>query len=309
MEARIWDGELKGPGLYLGVPMDVYRADPCPAPSLNASVAKLALNRSLAHVAAAHPKVTPVEPDEDDEEKSPTRAMDIGSAAHALAFGVGASIALIHAKNWKKKADQEAKKAAYEAGEIPLIPKEYRRAKAMADISRPIINDLLGGSIVAEAMMVWRDEKGFWYRGLIDRMRGDARVVIDYKTTGRIASPEEASKLVYTTDAYFQEGFYRRGLDALDPGGMGRRRFCFLYQEQDAPFTPCLVETSEAGRTAADEMVEASINVWQRGLVTGEWPGYPLGPHIASPPDWLLNRWTHRAETDETLNPYHMELS
>ncbi|MES2724880.1 MAG: PD-(D/E)XK nuclease-like domain-containing protein [Pseudomonadota bacterium] len=310
MKVTLWHKEVDGPGLYLGIPMTDYRADPCPVPSLNSSVARLCLERSLAHAAAAHPRITPVEPDEDDEESSPTRAMDIGSAAHSLAFGIGARIALIHAKNWRTKAAQEARKAAWAAGEIPLLPKELRRAEAMAAISRPIIDDLLGGSLVAEAMMVWRDAKGFWFRGLIDRMRADARVVIDYKTTGRIASPEEATRLVYSSGAYFQEAFYRRGLDALDPAGVGRRRFCFLYQEQEPPFTACLVELSEAGRSMADEEVQAAINVWQRGLVTGDWPGYPLGPHVASPPDWMMTRWTRRAETDETLNPhFELELS
>lgn len=308
MEARIWDGTFEGPGLYLGVPVDVYRADPCPAPSLNASVAWLCLEESLAHAAVEHPRIND-EPDEEDEdeedEKKVTRAMDIGSAAHALAFGVGANIALIHAPNWKKKADQEAKKAAYEAGEIPLLPKEYRKAKAMAAISGPILTDLLGGSLVAEAMIVWQDKQGFWYRSLIDRMRADARVIIDYKTTALSVTPHKAMAQVYASKAYFQEGFYRRGLDILDPGGMGRRRFEFLYQQQKKPFTPCLVEISEAGRTIADEQVEASINVWKRGLVTGEWEGHPLGPHVASPPPWMLTQWTQRAETDETLNPHY----
>jgi hypothetical protein len=309
MEARLWTGKIDGPGLYLGVPVEAYRDDPCPEPSLNASVAKLCLNESLAHAASAHPKLTVEEPDEDEEDeetkKAPTRAMDIGSAAHVLSFGVGSDISLIHAPNWKKKADQKAKKAAYEAGEIPLLPKELRRAKAMAAISGPIIQDLLAGSLVAEAMIVWQDPEGYWYRSLIDRMRADARVIIDYKTTELSVAPEAAKKLVYTSGAYFQEGFYRRGLDILDPGGAGRRRFLFLYQEQRKPHTPCLVEASEAGRSLADEQVELAINVWKRGVVTKEWPGHPLGPHVASPPDWMINAWVKRAETDETLNPFH----
>lgn len=309
MEARIWNGTFEGPGIYLGVPTEVYRNDPCPAPSLNASVAKLCLNESLAHAAAAHPKLSPVEPDEDEEESSPTRAMDIGSAAHALAFGVGAPIALIHAPNWRKKDAQCARKEAWEIGEIPLLPKEYRIAKAMAAISGPILTDLLNGSVVAEAMIVCQDEQGFWYRGLIDRMRADARVIVDYKTTALSVSPEAAKALVFKSGAYFQEGFYRRILDRLDPDGAGRRRFGFLYQEQSAPFSPCLVEASEAGRSLADEQVECSINIWKRGLVTGEWTGHPLGPHVASPPAWMISQWSQRAETDETLNPHHMEFS
>lgn len=310
MKVVRWDHEpvVDGPGIYLGVPMDVYRADPCPEPSLNASVAWDCLRKSLAHGAAAHPKISPPEPDEDEDEPANKRHIDIGSAAHALAFGVGQEICLIHAPNWKGKASQEARKAAYAANEIPLIPKEYRRAKAMAATAKPVIDGLLDGSVVAEAMIVWRDEHGFWYRGMIDRMRPDARVIIDYKTTTQVQSPEQAQGLVYSSKSYFQEGFYRWGLDTLDPDGRGRRRFWFLYQEQSPPHCACLVETSEAGRTLAEEQVEAACNLWRRGMLDKAWPGWPLGPHIASPPAWLLTQWEARMMVDETLNT-PMELA
>lgn len=303
MKASLWTGAVEAPGLYLGTPMEAYRADPCPAPSLNASVARLALFRSPLHAKVAHPRlVEPVEDDEDETEKVVTIAMDIGSAAHALAFGVGEEIATFYSPNWKKKADQEAKKEARAAGQIPLLNKHYKRAKAMADISGPVINSLLEGSLVAEAMLVWQERGGLWRRGLIDRMRADARIVLDYKTTQLIASPAEARGVVYSSGHYFQEAFYRRGLDVLDPDGRGRRRFVFLYQEQEPPFTLTVIETDEAGRSWGEEQVEAACNIWDRALVTGEWPGYPLGPHIASPPPWLLDRWARRAEVDETLN-------
>lgn len=304
MRATLWTGAIDGPGLYLGVDMDTYRADPCPAPSLNSSIARLALMRSLAHAKAAHPKIADIPDDPEDEtEKVITRAMDIGSAAHSLSFGVGAEIAVFHSPNWKKKADQEAKKLAREAGEIPLLAKDYRKAKAMADISGPVIAALLEGSLVAEAMIAWQDPGGFWRRGLIDRMRADARVVIDYKTTGLLAAPADAAKLVFSQGHYFQEAFYRRGLDVLDPGGRGRRRFCFLYQEQEPPFTLCLIETDEAGRTYGDEQVEVACNLWDEALVTGHWPGYPLGPHIATPPTWLLDAWAWRSSFDPNFIP------
>jgi hypothetical protein len=311
MKATIWNGAVDGPGVYLGVPMDVYRADPCPAPSLNSSTARLALFRSLAHAQASHPRLAEAwdedEGEDEPDEKKITRAMDIGSAAHALSFGVGAEIAIIHAENWKKKCDQQARKAARAIGEIPLLPKEYRRAKAMAAIAGPVITGLLDGSIVAEAMMVWQEGAGFWRRALVDRMRADARVIIDYKTTELDVSPAMAKARVFSAEHYFQEAFYRRGLDLLDPEGRGRRRFCFLYQEQHPPFTLCLVETDEAGRSWGEDQVEAACNLWDRALVTGEWPGYALGPHIASPPTWLLDQWARRAEVDETLNA--MELA
>lgn len=311
MKATIWTPgqDVTEPGVYLGVPMDDYRRDPCPAPSLNRTIAHTALFKSLEHAQALHPKLNPDAAEDEgaedeDEPKKITRAMDIGSAAHSLAFGVGAAVAVIHEKNWRTKAAKEARDAAREIGEIPLLAKEFKKAKAMADRAGPIITALLDGSVVAEAMVVWQNERGLWRRILIDRARADFRVVIDYKTTNLEIAPAEARRLVYTSGAYFQEAFYRPGLDTLDPEGAGRRRFCFLYQEQASPFTVTLVETDEAGRTLGEEQVTAACNLWDRALVTGEWPGHALGPHISSPPPWLIESWARRAEHDETLNDW-----
>lgn len=312
MKATIWNGAFHGPGLYLGTPMDVYREDPCPEPSLNRTIAQTALFRSLERARALHPRLTDPDDvdcvDEDDgDEPRITRAMDIGSAAHALAFGVGSKIAVVHARNWRTKEAREARKAARAVAEIPLLEKEYRRAKAMADRSGPVITALLEGSVVAEAMVCVQDNNGFWRRILIDRARADMRVLIDFKTTGMAASPSEACDAIGASKHYFQEAFYRRVLDLIDPDGRGRRRFCFLFQEQEPPFPVTLVETDEAYRSLGDEQVEAACNLWDRALATGEWPGHSLGPHIATPKPWLLEQWARRAEVDETLNP--MELA
>ncbi|WP_431490923.1 hypothetical protein [Paraburkholderia fungorum] len=53
----------------------------------------------------------------------------------------------------------------------------------------------------------------------------------------------------------------------------------------------------------ADEQVEAACNIWDRALVTGEWPSYPLEAYTATPKSWDLTSWEERAMTDDTLNP------
>lgn len=301
MKATIWNGAVDGPGLYLGTPEDAYHADPCPAPSLSNSIAKVALSRSLEHAKAKHPRLS--QPWDDEEEEKYVEAQMIGSAAHSLAFGIGKPVVEFHLKKWTKKQDQDDRKASIEAGEIPLRSKSFRIAHAMADRARPEIARLVDGSLVAEAMLVWQERGGLWRRGLIDRMRGDARVIVDYKTTARIAGPGEASAALYKSGFHMQEAFYKRGLDVLDPEGMGRRKFWFLYQEQEPPFAVCAIETDEAGRTWADEQVEAACNLWDRALVTDTWPGYPFGPHVATPKSYDLTSWADRAASDETLNP------
>jgi hypothetical protein len=304
-----WTGAFQGEGVYIGTPMADYRADPCPTPSLNNSVARLVIGKSLAHAKAAHPRLAEAWSDDEEdeaEEKRITRAMDIGSAAHRLAFGVGDDICIVHAENWRKKDAQEAAKVARVANEIPLLPKEYRRAKAMAAISGPIITDLLGGSVAAEVMIACQEDGKFWRRGLIDRCSADLRVIIDFKTTATDLTPASAKAHVYTAEHFFQEAFYRRILDRLDPAGMGRRRFCFLYQEQKPPFGCVLVEIDEAGRTCGEQDVDRACRLWDAALTTGEWPGFPLGPHIATPTSWVLERRARQAEVEAELNAMEM---
>ena len=303
MKATLWRGKVDGPGLYLGTPEADYHADPCPEPSLSSHVGKLALNKSLFHAKAAHPRLTPPPEDIDEEEAPKTNyARDIGSAAHSLAFGIGAEVEEIKVKAFTTRESRILRDEARIAGKIPLKSAHYRIAQDMANIARPVILDLLKGSLVAEAMLTWQ-ERGLWRRGLIDRMSADALTIIDYKTTSASAEPTEASTALYANDYQFQEAFYRRGLDILHPEGAGRRRFWFFYQEQEPPHAFSLIETDEAGRTMGEEQVSAACALWDRAMRSGHWPGYPAGPFTASPKPWLLSRWAERMATDETLNP------
>src|SRR5262245_50563917 len=67
---------IDGPGIY-DIPLAEYLADPCPAPSLSASIAHILLSQSPRHAWEAHPRLNPhYEPEE-------AEAFDLGTAAHA----------------------------------------------------------------------------------------------------------------------------------------------------------------------------------------------------------------------------------
>lgn len=310
--ASIWSGAVTAPGLYLGVPEKVYHADPCPAPSLSSHVAKIALKRSALHAKAVHPRLADPIEDEDDEDedetpKTPAAFLLIGRAAHSLMLQAGAPVVEVPVKAFRTK-DAKARRALVLAhGGIPLKSAHYRAAKRMAEIARPVFVEEMGGEFIPEAMLAWQSERGMWRRGLVDAAAPNMRVAGDYKTSGRPCPPPVAAAFVNANGYPFQERFYNRGFDALDPGGMGRRRFFFLFQEVEYPHAISVVETDEANRSMADEQVSAACNVWDRALVTGEWPSYPRTPHIATPKGWDLTEWEARAMTDSSLNPMEME--
>lgn len=310
-QASIWSGQVTGPGLYLGVPEKVYHSDPCPAPSLSSHVAQIALKRSLLHAKQAHPKLADVADQEEDEfddaPPAPARHLLIGQAAHALMLGAGAPVVECKVRAFRSNAEKANRDMILDNGGIPLRTKDYRVAKRMAEIARPVFRELLGGEFIPEAMLVWQERGGLWRRGLVDGVSPDMRRIADYKTSGRPCPPEAAAQFVNANGYPFQERFYTRGFDHLDPSGLGKRHFFFLFQEVEEPHAMSVVETNEAHRSLADEKVEAACNLWDRALVTGDWPGYPLTPYTASPKAWDLQSWEERMMTDADLNPMEMD--
>ena len=235
--ASIWAGAVTGPGLYLGTPEKTYHADPAPEPSLSSHVAKIALQRSPLHAKAAHPRLSeaPVEDDEDEDPKTPARHLLIGQGAHSLMLGAGAPVIEIECKAFRSKDEKARRDLVLERGGVPLRTKDYRAAKRMAEIARPVFMKEMGGEFIPEAMLVWQERGGMWRRGLVDGVSPNMRVAGDYKTSGRPCPPEAAAQFVNANGYPFQERFYNRGFDALDPGGMGRRRFFFMFQEVEYP--------------------------------------------------------------------------
>lgn len=307
--ASIWNGKIEKPGLYLGVPEDVYHADPCPQPSLSSHVARIILKRSLKHAKAKHPRLADPDLSEDDDDENtaaPASHLLIGQGAHSLMLGVGKPVIDCETNEFRTNEAKARRDLILENGGIPLRTKHYRAAKRMAELARPVFKELLGGEFIPEAMLAW-EENGFWRRGLLDGVNPNMRIAGDYKTSGRACPPPFAAQFANANGYPFQEGFYRHGFDALDPEGRGRRKFYFLFQEVEYPHAMAVVETDEANRTLADDQTDAACALWDRAMHTGQWPSYPLTPYTASPKPWDLAEWEDRMMMDETLNPNTLE--
>ena len=75
---RAWTHDHhKSPGIY-EIPATEYHADPCPEPSLSASVARTLIDRSPLHAWMQHPKLG------GQQEEKPAARMSLGSAAHSV---------------------------------------------------------------------------------------------------------------------------------------------------------------------------------------------------------------------------------
>lgn len=280
------------PGIY-SMAADAYHADPVPEASLSGSVAIPLVHRSPRHAWWAHPRLNPAY-----EPKSSDR-MDLGTVAHALLLGTGGDISVIDADNYTTKAAREARDAAREAGRTPVLTAAYEQAEKMARKATEYLNEALHrwGDGKPEQVLIWQ-EGDAWCRGMVDWLMDDRLTVIDYKTTGTSARPDDVERHLFDMNYHLKAAFYERGLNVLHPEGAGRRKFLFLFQETDAPYECSLVGLSEGAMMIGRKQATYAIRRWQQCMRSGEWPGYGDRTHAAVPPPWIEQRWMAREMSD-----------
>lgn len=297
-----WEGVVPEPGLYLGTPAERYHEDPCPEPSLSASVAKIGLETCLNKARAAHPRLRlPDFPEEPvTEEKTPPWYLDVGAAVHSLALRSGQPVVCIQAPDWRKKDAQEIRKDYRNQGCIPLLAKHYDIAQRMALRLQPVLFNLMGVDFAAEAMACSQDRKfGWWVRSLLDGSSTDLRSVVELKTTQMSVAPHQVGRTINRNGNVFQSSFYLRNLDNLDPEGMGKRRYHWVHQEFDYPHEIAITHPDPALLSAGDDMVEMAMRRWDAAVKTGEFPSYPAESQPVGPENWMLRELEDRMTEEE----------
>lgn len=285
------------PGVY-DMPESQYHADPCPAPSLSHSVAKLLLDRSPLHAKFAQPRLT-VQPGE----KTVTPAMLRGTVFHALMLGKGAEIAVCQFPNWLSKEAKVAKADAIATGKTPILAEDYDNVRAAVTAATEQLrahSDLEGffAPCTSEAVIVWQDS-GAWCRSMIDRRPDDVRFPLyDLKFTGVSANPEEFERR-YVREYATQDAFYRRGEKALT--GVTRPATRFIVVEAEPPYAVSVIASAPSLEHFAAQEIERAVDKWAQCIRSGIWPGYPAITAHVECPAWLSMRAEERALRDEFL--------
>lgn len=298
-------------GIHRNIPEATYHADPCEAPSLSSSIAKLLVRRSPLHAWHAHPRLNP-----DHEPWDGNAAMDAGTILHKLLLGAGAEIEPILVRHgdkheragelvtdWKTKAAQDAAAAAREAGKIPVLPHALQALHSAAAAARRQLERHPEGKMLfepgqPEATLLWR-EGPIWCRARVDWLLDDPRLPpLDLKTTKLSAAPATWERRVQLEYA-FQDAFYRRGLRALGHGG--RHAMRFLVVEQEAPFGVSVLAPAPSLEILADAEVDRAIRLWTRCIEADDWPGYPrFTAHVEAKP-WQAQEAEMRELNDEIM--------
>lgn len=302
------------PGLH-NIPAAEYHADPCPEPSLSASIANVLLAQSPAHARWSHPRLNP-----EHEETEPTTEMDVGTALHAAILENRSVVAVCDFDDWRKKEAQEARRMAREAGQVPILAKRWEVVQRVAEAARANlaaheIGDVFGQPGFPERVMVWREDTAagpVWCRSRVDWMPGaltpldGGQHIIDLKTTGGSAEPGAWGKKLSNDGYAMQAAFYLRGARAL---GLRPAGFRFVVVEQDPPFGLSVCECAPDLTHFAEQQVKAALELWGQCLHGDRWPSYP--PHVAhvEAPAWAMQTWEERAlriEREVKQKPFYM---
>ena len=273
---------INTPGIY-AIPATEYHSDPCPEPSLSASVARTLIDRSPLHAWMQHPKLG------GQQEEKPAARLSLGSAAHSVILqGDWDSIGFIDADSYRTKAARDQRDYIVAAGGTPLLEKDRPTIEAMvAEFERSGI-DRRG--FETERTLIWQDKATesaptIWCRSRVDLL--GHRLILDLKTTAVPATPERWGRTLLW-DYAMQCGFYRRGWKALNGGTPPA--FRFLVQETTPPYSVAQFSFDGAGLDYADYLAEQAVWKWSECIKAQSWPSYAAGVNVMEAPYWVRER-------------------
>ena len=274
------------PGIY-AIPLTEYIADPCPEPSLSATIANVLITESPIHAYMWHPRLNTQGAREDSEKA------DIGTIAHGMILENDESrIVVIEAEDWRTKAAKEARDATYAAGGIPVLANNVGPIRKMVERAKSFI----AHSELAEAFtptagkpeqtLCWQ-EGDIWLRSRPDWLTNDHRLIIDLKTTAGSAEPMAWMKTMLGNGNDLQAVLGLRGIKILDP--KSRCQFVFWVVEQNPPYASSFVGLSPQFLEMSEHKLERALRLWSDCTMTNCWGGYPSQICWIEPPAYA---WT-----------------
>ncbi|MFD1111825.1 PD-(D/E)XK nuclease-like domain-containing protein [Pseudoroseomonas ludipueritiae] len=292
------------PGVYEMTAAE-YHADPCPAPSLSASMAGVLLSRSPLHAWHAHPKLNPT------WKPSPSStAQEEGTALHALILEKRDAVVVIDAPNYQKKAAQEARDQARAMGLIPILADRWEELRAVPLAVRRQLGAHQAKAAFTngrpEVALIWQEETRagtIWCRSLIDWLPNDPRGFIDdLKTVASSAEPDGWGMTAAKGGVPIQAAFNMRGSSTLR--GVPCPGVRFVVVERDAPHALSVCQCGPELIALGRQKMEAAMELWALCLRDNAWSGYP--PFVAhiDAPNHVSMQWEERQLREEQIRDW-----
>lgn len=277
---------------------EAYHADPCVEISLSRSIINTLLTKAPIKAFLKHPRLNP-----DFQKDEGDKKFDVGKAAHPLLLEGTDNACVIDADSWRTKAVKDERDEARERGEVPLLTKEYDKVMVMVKSAEKQIQECSELEITnlqadgnSEQTLIWSetDEIGrkSWHRIRPDWRSHDNEIMLDYKTTGTSADPNEYLTHIFKMGYDIQESYYRRGAMALT--GINPK-FILVVQETEEPYLCSFIGLNPMYQDMGKQKVDMGIFLWNQHMQSGMWPGYPNRVCHVEPPPWALAQWEAKA--------------
>jgi PDDEXK-like domain of unknown function (DUF3799) len=281
------------PGIYTMAEVD-YHADPCPEPSLSATICHWLCGWSPAHAFEHHPRLNPhFEPEHHER-------LDLGKAAHALLLEGPSAIRIVDGvEDYRTQAARALRDKIRADGRTPLLRRHWDTTLIMTSLAQAQLSlhgegrrMFRGGQV--EQVLVW-EENGTWCRARIDYYRPGA--IDEYKTTHGSANPIVLARSMFATPGTgwdIQAAWYMRGIKALLGDAYAQVRFA--VQECERPYALSVVSLAPSALMLAEKKVLFALETWRRCLASHTWPAYGTEVAYMTMPEWVEAQWLAREE-------------
>jgi hypothetical protein len=260
-----------------------YRADPCPEPSLNATLAKGIINSSPLHASYNLSSRTEL-----------TDSLRKGTAFHAYSTGKYIEkLAVFDGKSWAGKDASMFWDLAISNGFTPLLQKEAATAQAMAKAVRDYLKKHGLSNLLEEGdkeLCGFAIVGGKWVRCRFDVIhRGDVVRIIELKSCASV-KPNDINRQIYDLAYDVAAELYQKIAYALSEG-CHRVEYDMIFVENTAPYDVVPVSLSGEWSCISASRFFRAFETWKTCIETGNWPGYaPEGFIRLCPEKWILNK-------------------
>lgn len=295
-----WDGKpITAPGIYSGVPMDVYHGpNLCDGPSVSSSGLRKLMGESPAHYWCE----SPYNPDRIEQKE--TEALTFGRAAHHLLLGeddfnTHYIVRPEQFDSWRSNASKLWRAEQEEAGRTVLLPEQLETIRGLARslAAHPLVDaGILNGAI--EQTIVWRcKETGIWLKARPDAIPNDAGDFADLKTTTSVQTADLA-RAIAEHGYHQQAAMIAAGWHALT--GRDVASFSFVFVERTPPYCTRIVTLRDDDLARGERQNFVAVRAFAKCMESGEWPG-PGGAdaEYISLPEWSQKRIDHQLEQAE----------
>lgn len=284
MKIKRWDGKkISEPGIYDGIPMDIYHGDLCIGPSVSSSDLRTIFIQSPAHYfETSYLNTSKEDEDEEDEEVQKENAnFVLGRAAHHLLLGEDDfSTQFIvrpeeapDGRAWNGNNNSCKAWIAHQtdAGRTILTRKQIKVVRGMARslAKHPLIEaGILNGHV--EKSIVWRDKQsGVWLKSRPDVIPNDSGDVADLKTTAAMDYDfdNDGSKFRYDMQAALTKWGLKETLN------LEMQSFSFVPVLKKAPHCCDVLTLQGEDIIEAEKDLRISIEIFANCLKTGNWFG------------------------------------